>query len=135
MSNQCVPLGVNCNQSSVAVGATVTCQLTENSTMCPGCNATITAPDGTKSTVTADPNGNIQLPLSVAGTYQVTNGQTTGVTATAPPQTPPATQNATQPPPTAVSSPPNYTLWIAALIILIVLILLAIYLWRRRSSK
>jgi uncharacterized protein (UPF0333 family) len=100
--------------------------------MCPGCNATITAPDGTKSTVTADANGNIQLPLSAAGTYQVTNGQSAGVLATAAPA--PAPQNATQPVPTTTSSGPDYT-WLIVLIVVIIILAGAYYYWSSRKKK
>jgi len=55
------------------VGGTVTVQIPdETEAPCKLCTIVITAPDGSTTTVQTDENGNVQLPLAMAGAYKLT---------------------------------------------------------------
>jgi len=124
----CVTLGLNCPSTST-VGATVTCQLTENNQSCSNCNASITAPDGSQTNVTSDSKGNVQITTNNAGNYVVSNGQSHAYIATIAPPTP------AQPVSTPVATTTPFNWWIWLLLLLIIAIILYYYQRRRRQKK
>jgi hypothetical protein len=129
MNNKCVPFGVSC-QSSGTVGATITCQLTQNNQPCANCDATVTAPDGTKSAVSADSSGNVLVILISPGDYQISNGPSmTKITSSAKPVTQPV-----EPTKPAAASGPDYLCW-AGVILLLIAIGGGIYYWTTMKKK
>jgi hypothetical protein len=109
----------------------MTCKLTQDNQVCKNCDATVTAPDGTTSTVSTDANGDFQLVLTTVGTYQVANGQSTvPVTALQPTTTVvPITQ------PQSAPAKGEFPWWIIVPGILIVLGILVVGYWYITRKK
>ncbi len=134
VEHQCVQYGLSCPSGGV-VGATVTCNATQNGQACPDCNYTVTDPSGATTSGQANPDGSITLPLNSAGQYRVSvmgagaAVNSAQIVASAPAQQPPA-----QPPSPPVAAGPDLLSLVWLLVLLIIVIAAVIY-WRSRSGK
>jgi hypothetical protein len=71
IGHQCIQGKVSA-PSGIYVGRTTTIHAEMNGVSCANCQIIITDPNGAKSTLTTDQNGNLTIPLNIEGTYKAT---------------------------------------------------------------